>query len=329
MTADRVTSRDVARRAGVSQSTVSYVLNDTPGQSISAGTRSRVLEAATALAYTPSAAARALRAGRTNTVLVVLADVPIGDAALAVLGGLARTVQPHGYTTVYQRRDGRDLGTITRSLMPVAVVDIGAFSAVEMAVAAERHIPVVGVSLDGDDGHVMRIPQDAIGRLQAEHLVARGATRLAYAASDDPEAGSLMAGRIAGVRQVCEAHGLPAPAVVETPLHADAAARAVRRLRERRPPVTGVCAYDDVVALAVLAGMRVAGLSAPDDVRVVGVDNLPLARLVDPGITTVDVRTDEVGEALGRHVLLRLRPELGLAEPDDVATIDLVVRGTT
>ncbi|MFC8192613.1 LacI family DNA-binding transcriptional regulator [Cellulomonas sp. NPDC057328] len=329
MSSARVTSRDVARRAGVSQSTVSYVLNDTPGQTISPDTRARVRDAATELGYTPSAAARALRAGRTDTVLVVVADVPVGDATVAILGGLARTVQPHGYTTVYQRRDGRDLRAVLRSLTPVAVADIGAFSPDEVAAAAERDVPVVGVSLDGIDGHVMRIPQDEIGRMQAEHLIARGRRRLAYAATDDALAGQLMAGRIEGVRDACARHGLPAPLVVETPLYADAARRAVDRLRDRADPVTGVCAFNDHVALAVSAGMRLAGLSAPADVAVVGVDDLPLARLVSPALTTVHVHNDDVGVALGRHVLRRLRPELGVPEPDDEATIHLVVRETT
>ncbi|MFS0704006.1 LacI family DNA-binding transcriptional regulator [Cellulomonas sp. 179-A 9B4 NHS] len=329
MSTPRVTSRDVARRAGVSQSTVSYVLNDTPGQAISAETRARVLDAAAELAYTPSAAARALRAGRTDTVLVVLADIPVGDTALAIVGALSRTIRPHGYTTVYQRRDGRDLRTVLRSVTPVAIADVGAFSPDEIAAAVERNVPVVGVSLDGVDGHVMRIPQDEIGRMQAEHLIARGRRRLAYAASDDPDAHDLTAGRIEGVRAACARHGLPAPVVVETPLYADAAARAVDRLRNRADPVTGVCAFDDEVALAVLAGMRLGGLSAPADVAVVGVDDVPLARLVSPALTTVHVRSDDVGAALGRHVLRRLKPELGIAEPDDQATVHLVVRETT
>lgn len=329
MTDARVTSRDVARRAGVSQSTVSYVLNDTPGQSISAATRARVLDAAADLAYTPSAAARTLRAGRSDTVLVVLPEVPIGTAALSIMSRLSSTVHPHGYAVVYQRREGRTLATMLQSLTPVAVVDLGAFTPDEIAAVAGLRVPVVGVSLDGVVGHVVRVPQQAIGRLQAEHLIARGRTRLAYAASAHPQAGRLMTGRVAGVREACEAHGLPAPVVVDVPLHTDAAARAVQRLRERDEPVTGVCAFDDEVALAVLAGMRVVGLSAPADIAVVGADDLPLARLADPAITTVNVHTGDVGATIGRHVLSRLQPDLDLPEPDDEASFDLVVRQST
>ena len=74
--ANRVTGRDVAERAGVSRATVSYVLNDTPRQTISAGTRDRVREAATQLGYSPSAAARTLRTGRSDVVLCLLPGMP-------------------------------------------------------------------------------------------------------------------------------------------------------------------------------------------------------------------------------------------------------------
>lgn len=325
----RITSRDVARRAGVSQSTVSYVLNDTPGQSISAGTRERVRDAAAALAYTPSAAARTLRAGTSDTVLVVLADLPVSAAAVAVMGALGATLRPYGYGVVHQRRDGRPLAAMLRSLAPVAVVDLGAFSPAEVAATTTQGVPVVGVALLGDAGHVMRLPQRAIGRLQAEHLLARDRAPLGYAAAADPRASVLLQGRLAGVRDVCAEHGLPEPVVVDVPLYPDAAARAVQRLQGRPTPVAGVCAYDDEVALAVLAGMRLLGLTAPDDLAVVGVDDVPLARLVSPAITTVNIHTADVGAALGRHVLTRLRPELGLPEPDDEASIDLVVRAST
>src|SRR3954447_11730402 len=84
----RVTATDVAREAGVSQATVSYVLNDTPGQTIPEQTRQRVRAAMDRLAYTPHAAARALRRGHSDTVLFVLPDWPLGASLVAVIEGL-------------------------------------------------------------------------------------------------------------------------------------------------------------------------------------------------------------------------------------------------
>src|SRR5699024_8468011 len=84
----RVTSADVARLAGVSRATVSYVLNDTPGHRITADTRARVADAAARLGYAPSAAARTLRSGRSEVVLCLLPDWPIGPEVGAMLGHL-------------------------------------------------------------------------------------------------------------------------------------------------------------------------------------------------------------------------------------------------
>src|SRR4051812_31983440 len=94
------TSADVARLAGGSPATVSYVLNDTPPQTISAPTRSRVLEAAGSLGYAPSAAARALRTGRSDVVLCLLPDWPIGPEVGTLLGNLSTELARNGLTFV-------------------------------------------------------------------------------------------------------------------------------------------------------------------------------------------------------------------------------------
>jgi DNA-binding LacI/PurR family transcriptional regulator len=85
------TSNDVARLAGVSQATVSYVLNDTPGKRITAQTRARVLDAAARLGYVPSASAQSLRSGQSNLVLIPIPDIPVGQAFIAFLNGCARS----------------------------------------------------------------------------------------------------------------------------------------------------------------------------------------------------------------------------------------------
>lgn len=330
MPARRVTSKDVARRAGVSQSTVSYVLNDAPNQSISSATRERVRAAAADLGYAPSAAARALRRGSTDTVLAILPDAPVGHALIALVRGMSDVLEPHGHTVVSRRqRDTASLRQLWQELMPAAIANLAAFPPEEEAAMEAAGIPVVGVSLDGGSRRTVRVPQDAMGRMQAEHLVRRGRTRLAFAAPTDTHLQAFAQGRLAGVTQVCAARGLPAPVVMDVPLYADAAGRAVRRMREREDPVTGICAYNDEVALAVLAGARESGVAVPGDVAVVGVDNLVAGRLAAPALTSVDIRPDEVGGTIARHVLRRLKPDLGLPEPDDEPAIELVVRASS
>src|SRR3954449_12712011 len=149
----RVTSADVARLAGVSRATVSYVLNDTPRQSISADTRTRVLDAAAQLGYAPSAAARALRTGRSDVVLCLLPDWPIGSEVGALLGGLSTALAREGLTFVVHpgNREDRPISDLWKAITPAAVIVFTDFSDDEMAAMRSAGVALV-VALLGRGG---------------------------------------------------------------------------------------------------------------------------------------------------------------------------------
>src|SRR3954463_10135494 len=120
----RVTSADVAREAGVSRTTVSYVLNETPHQTIPEATRRRVLEAAARLEYAPSAAARALQSGRSDVVLCLLPDWPIGPTVGTLLEHLSAALAAEGLTLLaHPRGAGTDVGSqVWKAITPAAVI---------------------------------------------------------------------------------------------------------------------------------------------------------------------------------------------------------------
>src|SRR4051812_35659019 len=130
----RVTSADVARLAGVSRATVSYVMNDTPRQTISADTRTRVLDAAARLGYAPSAAARTLRTGRSDVVLCLLPDWPIGTEVGSLLGNLSTALARQGLTLVVHpgNREDRPMFEIWKAITPAAVIAYTDFSPGEL-----------------------------------------------------------------------------------------------------------------------------------------------------------------------------------------------------
>lgn len=286
----RVTSADVAREAGVSRTTVSYVLNNTAHQKIPEDTRQRVLDAAARLAYAPSAAARALRIGRTDTVLFLLPDWPISPAIGALIEYLAGAVAAEGLMLVVHPHApaSQSLTEIWKATTPAAIVGFDDFTREETAAMFAAGIKSV-VSLAGGSGRGrdFGVGGQRIGRLQAEHLIATGHERLGYALPEDERVQLIASTRLEGVQQTCVERDLPQPVVVPVLLDPAAAAEAVRTWRSTEPPVTGVCCFNDNVALAVLAGVRKLGLRAPRDLAVIGVDDVAAARLADPPLSTV------------------------------------------
>ncbi|XVQ06587.1 LacI family DNA-binding transcriptional regulator [Spirillospora sp. CA-255316] len=287
--AKRPTSFDVARAAGVSQTTVSFVLNDRPGQSIPEGTRRRVLEAARRLGYRPHASARALAAGRSDIVLLAVPDLPIGQGISRFVEGLAAALAEHGLTLVTHLAGahGRPLPDVCAAVGASAVAGLGAFDpdTVQALHRAGAEV-VLPTSTDPDLG--MR----SIGRLQAGHLIGRGHRRLGYAMPAHPALVHMAEERRKGVERACEDAGIEPPVAVGTALDSGSAAQAVARWAERS--VTAVCAFNDETAIAVLAGMREHGLTAPAGLAVIGVDDIPTARLVAPPLTTVAFGLEDV-----------------------------------
>ncbi|HET8766765.1 MAG TPA: LacI family DNA-binding transcriptional regulator [Pedococcus sp.] len=340
-----VTSADVARDSGVSRTTVSYVLNDTPGVRVSEETRARVRASADRLGYHPSVAARTLRTGRSDLVLYVLPDWPLGPAVDTLLDRLAGALAERGLSLlVHHARSGRPLHELWRAVTPRAVVGLQAFSARDRDAMRRAGIHVVASSISGDVPDVFAATQQGIGRLQARHLLDRGHTPVGYAAPTDPRVRAFAELRLAGVQGVCAEAGLPAPVVVPVELTQDSARAAVRAWRDAAtgtagtagpgadgtaaPAVAGVAAYNDDVALAVLAGARAEGVPCPNELAVVGVDDIPAARFAEPALSTVSQSLDTQAEHLAAAVVAALdgTDSDGGPVPD---TLELVERAST
>ncbi|UQU61325.1 LacI family transcriptional regulator [Couchioplanes caeruleus] len=324
--ARRVTSADVARVAGVSRATVSYVLNDTPGQTISGATRARVRDAAAMLGYAPSAAARALRTGRSDVVLCLLPDWPIGHEVGNLLTHLSTELARAGLTFVVHPGTGAQPpgAELWKAITPAAVLAFTGFSDPEIAAMRAAGVALV-VALLGPGtgaGRELQVPQERIGRLQAAHLADAGHVRLGYAYPDDARVRIFAEPRLDGVRAACAGRALPEPEVYTVALEAGAAAAAVRAWRSAG--VTAVCAYNDDVALAVLAGMRGTGLAAPADLALIGVDDLPAARLAAPPLSTVTTDQRAVAAHLAATVAAAVRG--GQRPALDAAGVVRVVR---
>ncbi|MBP2326653.1 DNA-binding LacI/PurR family transcriptional regulator [Kibdelosporangium banguiense] len=314
----RITSADVAREAGLSRSTVSYVLNDTPNQTIPDATRKRVLDAATKLGYAPSAAARTLRSGRSDVVLGLVPDWPLGHAVGSLVQHMTTAFARHKLTFLVHSntRAARPLSEVWKAITPAAVLALDTFSNADATAMRAAGVEVI-VALHASTRRKwreIRTPENPIGALQARHLAATH-QRLGYAYPDDERVAVFAEPRLDGVREVCAELGLPEPDVRTVPLKPNAAADAVQAWLAEKPAVTGICAFNDEIAMAVLTGLSRLGLQAPRDMAVVGVDDIPSAAVAHPPLTTVARDFIVIAEHYAQTVVAALGGKRRPAEP--------------
>ncbi|MFB4279600.1 MULTISPECIES: LacI family DNA-binding transcriptional regulator [unclassified Nonomuraea] len=306
--AKRATSADVARAAGVSATTVSYVLNDTPGQSIPEETRRRVLEAVEQLGYRPRGSARSLAAGRSDVVLLSIPHLSIGPGITRFVEQFAASLAQAGLTLVTHLAGapGRSLPDVCAAIDASVVASLDPLDD-DTAQALRRAGADLVFTTEVEAHPTMR----RMGRLQAEHLIDLGHRRLGYAMPEHPLLRRIADDRMRGVAEACAHAGLEPPLALDTKLDTAAMARAARRWR--RESVTAVCAYNDEVAIALLTGMRRARLTAPGDLAVIGADDIPLAQAAEPPLSTIAFDLEKVGRSLADAVVASLsgrRPRL-------------------
>ena len=296
----RVTIDDVARVAGVSRQTVSRAMNG-KGE-ISAATRRKVLATIEELDYRPSAFARGMRTQRAGTLALVLPDIA-NPFFPAVARGVFDAAAARGLAVVVHNTDA-DADAEAEAAR--AIVDAGAAGAIGFFEALDdaslsalgRRVPLVVADRPSPDDQVASVRSDfAAGtRAAVEHLFATGHTRL-----------GMLDGAVLGkpdrrrtFLEVLGEHGHPDPPghVVTAPPTVSGGTAGVRELRARHPEVTGVFAFNDLLAIGALR--------AGEGVAVVGYDDITMAALLDPPLTTVHTDKYELGrtlvEVLGRRL---------------------------
>jgi DNA-binding LacI/PurR family transcriptional regulator len=303
------TIRDVAARAGVSHQTVSRVINHSPR--VTEATRQRVLDAIRDLSYVPSPMARGLSTNQTRSIGVVADDVSDHFFARVVAGAeeearrrgyylMIGSVEPDdeeiGYLRLMLERRVEGL-ILARPSVPLAEADLAA--------ARSAGVPLVAVGSSELSGvPVVDVDNRQGGYDATRHLLQEGHRQIATVVG--PAGWPSAAARLEGYRQALREAALAEdPELVEHAsdwgLESGQAAAAV--LLERGPAFTAVFAQSDLIALGAIRGLREAGLRIPDDVSVVGYDDLPVAAYVEPALTTVHQPMGEVGARAAGIVL--------------------------
>jgi DNA-binding LacI/PurR family transcriptional regulator len=323
----RVTAADIARSLGISRATVGFVLNDTPGQTISEGTRDRVLAEAKRLGYRPNGAARALASGHSRIILLVLPDWPLDYSMRAHLDEASLALDEAGYSLVTMTpHPGGHAQPLWETLRPDVVMGMTPFTAEQLAEIRGSGVAHVIPGDPAGEGDTDRQLGFAAGpRLQVAHLVARGRRRIAFAGSTDPRVADLVAQRRQLTRSSAE-ELLGEPLVADEDV--DDASAAVAVARWIAEGVQGVVAYnDDIAALVAGAALR-AGIEVPGRLAVIGHDDTPLAKLFVPALSSVRIDSAGLGRYLAELALsVATASQPPAAGPETDAT--LVVRETT
>ncbi|MBF6596105.1 MAG: LacI family DNA-binding transcriptional regulator [Thermaceae bacterium] len=299
----RVTSQEVAKRAGVSRTTVSFVLNDVPGSNISAETRRRVLRAAEELGYVPNAAARSLVSGQTLTIGLIISHaehLQVDAFIPQLLYSISYTSHQHGYRVLLETVE--DVSKPDAYLELVRGQRIDGLMVLNMRSddsqlpeLIRRNFPVVLLGFrewPGLKSKTFSVETDGTeaGSRATTHLIALGHTRIAHI-TFSPENYYATQDRRRGYRKALEAAGLNYdPALVKLGNYSAASGyEAMKELLQRKPYPTALFAGNDTIALGAMAAIHQHGLRIPEDIAVVGYDDIPTAPYMVPPLTSVQV----------------------------------------
>ncbi|MBC8129201.1 MAG: LacI family DNA-binding transcriptional regulator [Rhizobiaceae bacterium] len=328
-------SSDVARLAGVSQTTTSIVLN---GQSkkmrISDETRERVLAAASSLGYMPNHAARSLRRRSTKTITFVLPTLE-NPYFSEIVGAAQEEARQHGYSvTIVAMRS--ELGDFrTSSLLQGAAYDgivvagHDNCAATELLQLADRGVAVVVLQEPSPSASIgsVRVDLETGGYLATRHLVELGHRRIAHV-TQPLRKDEFGGGRVDGYRRALAEADIPfdEALVVTTANSMEGGAEALNALVDLDPRPTAAFMYNDRLAVGGLHALRKRGLVVPDDFAVVGFDGVAIGRFTAPTLTTIDSPRDELGR-------LAIKVLLGILDGDQEAQehllpVKLVVRAS-
>jgi DNA-binding LacI/PurR family transcriptional regulator len=327
----QVVMADVARLAGVSHQTVSRVLNDP--RSVKAETRRRVAAAIRELDYRPNTAARALASGRSRSIGVVSFDTRLYGPA-STLHAIQQAAQDAGYSVNIVSLNSLDRGPVLDAvgrLRNQAVDGIIIIAPVVTAAQALLEIPpeVPAVAVEG----LMHAPIPVVAVNQymgaaraTQHLLDLGHRTVWHIAG--PSEWFEARARQDGWRSTLEAAGAPVPPVLAGDWSPRSGYEQGKRLVAGDNEVTAVFVANDQMALGVLRAMHEVDLEVPDDISIVGFDDIPEASYFPPPLTTVRQEFSEVGTRAMALLLSQLRGEP--SEPlEIVVDADLVVRAST
>ncbi|MFF2632631.1 LacI family DNA-binding transcriptional regulator [Microbacterium sp. NPDC058021] len=335
--AKRVTLDDVAAHAGVHKATASRALNERTQHQVNGETLKRVRRAARDLGYQPDVVARSLRTASTRTIGIIIPDL-MNPIFPPLVRGIEHFLQPRGYSVLITNTDGFDhaesaaFDSLMQRRVDGFILATGRLAAQDfLADARQRGVRIVMANRDAEGGFPVVTADNASGISAAvHHLVGLGHRCITHLGG--PDDFSTTRARAQAFTQSATGAGVSSEVVANVALTAEAGERAMDMLIARGGPrATAIVAGNDLVALGVLRSMRAHGLRCPQDISVVGFNDMPFAGDFSPSLTTVRVPLREIGIEAARTLLAAIEGPEGARQERVMITlpVSLIVREST
>jgi DNA-binding LacI/PurR family transcriptional regulator len=310
--------KDIARIAGVSHTTVSRALHDSP--SISTQTKARIRAIAVQIGYNPSAAARSLKTNRSQALGVIVSH--IADPFFSeIIQGIDDVAQDHGYSLFIAaaQQDPEREQSIIRSMREHRVDGVILCSP-QLTTAQNLQlqsygIPIVAINNQGSGEYQYSIQHDDVdgSRQACEHLVGLGHERVAYLG--DASSGRTTHDRLSGYQQVMAEHRYLILDGYTQEVWGNSAAQGIESaehfLSLRARPTAIIC-YNDMVAVGMLKGLQLAGINVPREISLTGFDNILYSDYTHPPLTTIDQPKRFLGAEAARLMFQQLGRDSGI-----------------
>jgi LacI family transcriptional regulator len=311
----RATQADVAALAGVSQTTVSYVINDSD-IAIPQSTRQRILEAMDELGYVPNISARSLRTSKTYTIATIIPDIS-NPFYPAFQRGIQDVTRNKDYDLVLYNTDGlegeekRCLRSLEERQVDGAIVALFHHDHQALKSLLDKNISLVALIPYAQDVGILPldtiyIDNSAAAFMAVCHLVEQGHSRIGMVAGSPNTPTGLR--RIRGYQRALESHHLPLDETIirEGEFTDRGGYESMKRLLMVSPRVTAVFAANDLMAIGAMVAIREAGLSIPEDIAIVGFDDIFSAAMISPPLTTINQFKQNLGRRAAEMLFERL-----------------------
>lgn len=334
----RPTQSDVARRAGVSQPVVSYVLNRDSGAAVAPDTRRRVLAAVAELGYLPDRSGRGSRPRKTLLVAAIIPDIT-NPFYPAFIRGVQDVVRQNGYDLLLYNSDAR-AEEERRALLAARQNQVDGVIVGPMRTPLDDLVPLVddGIAVVALTSYKPKLtvaidtchPLDReAARAAVRHLIERGHTRIAMILG---QIGShSRQERYLGYLEALAEHGITTcPALAQDGDFTEASGyRCMEHLLALPMRPTAIFAANDLMAVGAIRAIREAGPRIPADIAVVGFDDIPVARLLQPALTTVAAHPERLGARMAEMAVERIGRQVRPQPRYETMPLSLIIRDST